>query len=151
MVYGFRCRCGASLLIHVGGGRLRRNGESLRETAHRSNDTTLETRLLLGQNFSHETFSSHGLCQPLYCRESQRPLHQCINWGFPAVHEFTDTAPHGVAREIDGGVDVAPNAAKILGRLSTHRIELFEQHNFELLCRWNAGEWGLRTILQGTL
>jgi len=73
------------------------------------------------------------------CRESQCPLYQCVNWGCPGVHEFTDTAPQGVARGIDGGVDVATNAAKILDRLSTHRSESFEPHNFELLCRWHAG------------
>jgi len=59
--------------------------------------------------------------------------------------------PQGVARGIDSGVDVATNPAKILDRLSTHRSESFKPHNFELLFLWHAGEWVLRTILQGPL
>jgi len=78
----------------------------------------------------------------------QQECHPAI---LPGVHEITDKVPQGVWRSIDGGVDAATITAKLLDRLSTHRSESFEPHNFELLCRWHSGEWVLRTILQGPL
>ena len=67
----------------------------------------------------------------------------------PGVHEFTDTAPLGVARGFDDGVDVAASAAKFIDRPSTYRGDSFEPRHCELLCPWHSAEWVLRMILQG--
>jgi len=66
----------------------------------------------------------------------------------PGGHEFTDTAPQGVARGIEGGADVVTLAAKI-DRLSTHRSASFEPDRFELMRGWHSSEWALQTILLG--
>ena len=69
----------------------------------------------------------------------------------PGVHEFTDTAPQGVARGSEDGVDVATSASKFSDRLSTYRDDSSEPRHFELVCRGHSAERVLRMILQGQL